>query len=163
MRRFLKFLHTLGAVGFMGAVACLLVLARLAPPTSALNDYALLRGTMAEIAAWVVLPSFILTLIPGLLSMAVTPAFLNAGWPWVKAATGIIVFAGGLHALAPIQDEARLSAQALAGKLDPATLTGISAGEMGTLWLLLAVSLLNIALGIWRPRLMRASAVTRIP
>ncbi len=66
-----------------------------------------------------------------------------------------MIFAGGLHALAPIQDEARLSAEALAGRLDPATLAGVSGGEIGTLWLLLAVSTANVVLGVWRPRLIR--------
>ena len=101
MRRLIKFLHTMGSVGFMGSLASLLVLARLAPPPQSLAGYALIRSTMAEIAAWVVLPSLILTLVPGLLAIAVTRAFHDAGWAWLKAATGIVVFAGGLHALAP--------------------------------------------------------------
>jgi hypothetical protein len=110
---------------------------------------------MAAIATWVFLPSFVLTLIPGLLAIAVTPAFHNAGWAWIKAATGILIFAGGLHALAPIQDEARLSAEAVAGRLDPATLAGASEGEAATMWVLLAVSTANIVLGVWRPRIIR--------
>ena len=155
MRRLLKFLHEMGAIGFMGSLAALLVMARLAPPPSALSRYALMRGAMEETAVWVVFPSLILTLIPGLLAIAVTRPFHEAGWAWIKAATGILIFAGGLHALAPIQDEARLSAEALAGRLDPATLAGVSGGEIGTLWLLLAVSTANVVLGVWRPRLIR--------
>ena len=156
MRKLIKFLHTMGAIGFMGALACLVVLAWLAPPPASLAGYALIRGAMAEIASWVVFPSLVLTLIPGLLAIAVTPAFHEAGWAWIKAATGILVFAGSLHALAPIQDEAQLSAQALAGALDPATLSGVSPGEVGTLWVLLAVSTANVVLGVWRPRLGRS-------
>ena len=101
----------------MGSLACLLVLSRLAPPPAELARYALIRGAMAEIAGWLVLPSLVLTLIPGLLAIAVTRGFHNAGWAWIKAATGILVFAGGLHALAPIQDEARVSARG-AGRPD---------------------------------------------
>jgi len=148
----------MGAVGFMGAIASLLVLMSLCPPPSSLAGYTLVRGGMSAIAAWIVFPSFALTLVPGLLSIAVTPAFHNAGWAWIKAATGILVFAGGLHALAPIQEEARLSAEALAGRLDPAALGGVSPGEAGTLWMLLVVSTANVVLGIWRPRIMARRA-----
>jgi hypothetical protein len=145
----------MGAIGFMGSLASLLVLENLAPPPSSLDGYALIRGAMAALATWVFLPSFVLTLIPGLLAIALTPAFHNAGWAWIKAATGILIFAGGLHALAPIQDEARLSAEAVAGRLDPATLAGASEGEAATMWVLLAVSTANIVLGVWRPRIIR--------
>ena len=146
----------MGAVGFMGSLASLLVLAALAPPPGSLAGYALIREAMAEIASWVVFPSLVLTLIPGLLAIAVTRAFHDAGWAWVKAATGLLIFAGGLHALAPIQEEARLSAEALAGHGDPAALAGVSSGEKVTMWILLAVSTANVVLGVWRPRLGRS-------
>jgi hypothetical protein len=155
LQRLLKFFHTIGAVGFMGSLACLLVLEYLAPPPSSLTDYALIRGAMGMIANWVFFPSFFLTLVPGLLALAATPAFQNAGWAWIKAASGILVFAGGLHALAPIQDEARLSAEALAGRLDPARLEGVSQGTAATMWLLLAIATANVVLGIWRQRIVR--------
>jgi hypothetical protein len=148
----------MGAIGLMGAIACLLVLMSLTPPPSSLAGYALMRGAMAEIGKWIFLPSFVLTLIPGLLAIAVNRAFHNAGWAWVKAATGILIFMGGLHALAPIQEEAERSAAALAGQADPATITGPDVQEQGTLWVLLIVSTANVALGIWRPRLTRVGA-----
>ena len=88
MRRLLKFLHTMGAIGFMGALACLVALSR----PAAAGPTRLLRadpGRDGGAATWVILPSFALTLVPGLLSIAVTPAFHNAGWAWIKAATGI--------------------------------------------------------------------------
>ena len=142
-------------------MASLLVLMSLSPPPSSLGQYAMMRGAMAEIGKWIFLPSFVLTLIPGLLAIAVNRAFHNAGWAWVKAATGILIFTGGLHALAPIQEEAERSAAALAGQGDPAELDGPSAGEKETLWVLLAVSTANVALGVWRPRLTRIPARRR--
>jgi hypothetical protein len=146
----------MGAVGFMGSLACLLVLENLAPPPSSLAGYALTRSAMASITTWVYFPSFLLMMIPGLLSIAVTPAFHNAGWVWMKAATGILLFEAGLHVLAPIQEEARLSAEALAGRLvDLTTLTGASEGEANNMWVLLVVSTANIVLGVWRPRFTR--------
>ena len=155
MQRLLKFLHTMGAIGFMGSLACLLILEGLVPPTSSLAGYALIRGAMGLIADWVFFPSFFLTLVPGLVSIAIVPAFRNARWAWIKAATGILVFAAGLHALAPIQDEARRSAEALAGRFDPARLEGITAGTAGTMWVLLAIATVNVVLGIWRQRIIR--------
>ena len=155
MKRLLKFLHTIGSIGFIGSLASLLVLDHFAPPPSALASYALVRGAMADIATWIFYPSIILTLIPGLLSIAVTDGFHNAGWAWMKAATGILIFAGSLHTLAPIQDEARLSAEAVAGVLDPAMLLRAPAGEATTMWVLMAVATANVVLGIWRQRLIR--------
>ncbi len=148
----------MGAVGLVGSMASLIVLVSLAPPPTALADYAMIRGAMDEIARWIVLPSLVLTLTAGLLAIAASRAFHNAGWAWVKAATELLMFAGTLHALAPIQEEANASASALAGQLDPATLTGTLGGETATLWVLLAVSAANVALGIWRPRLTRIPA-----
>jgi hypothetical protein len=154
VQRLLKFLHTMGAIGLMGSLASLLVLESLTPPPSSLAGYALMRGAMAAIATWVFVPSLVLTLTPGLMAIGVTPAFHNASWAWIKAASGILIFAGGLHALAPIQDEARLSAEAIAGQLDPAIL-GASEGEAATMWVLLAVSTANVVLGVWRQRIVR--------
>lgn len=139
----------------MGSLACLLVLEHLAPPPSSLPSYVLISGAMGMIVNWVFFPSFFLTLVPGLLALAATPAFHNAGWAWIKAASGILIFAGSLHALAPIQDEARLSAKASAGHLDPAMLEGASGGTAATMWILLAIGTANIVLGIWRQRIFR--------
>jgi len=142
----------------MGAMACLIVLMHFAPPPASLAGYALMRGAMAEIATWIFFPSLALTLIAGLLAIAVNRAYQNAGWAWVKAATGILVFEGGfVYVLGPIQEEAKRSASALAGQLDPAAITGSYGAERSTLWVLLAVATANVVLGIWRPRL------TRIP
>ncbi|MBX9992530.1 hypothetical protein [Phreatobacter oligotrophus] len=156
MQRLLKFGHSMGAIGLMGALACLLVLDHLAPPPSDLKSFALMRGAMAEITNWILLPSLILTLIPGLIAIAATPAFHNAGWVWAKAASGILVFAGGLHAIGPLQDLGRQSTEALAGRIDVATLSaGIAPNEAMTLWILLAVSTANVVLAIWRGRILR--------
>jgi hypothetical protein len=154
----MKFLHTMGAVGLMGSIASLLVLMIFEPPpTSSLAGYALMRGAMAEIATWVFFPSLGLTLLAGLLAM-LNPGFHNAGWAWAKLATGILVFEGGLvDTLGPLQEEAKRSAAALAGQLDAGEITGAYGAERSTLWVLLAVATVNVALGIWRPRFTRIS------
>lgn len=166
VRQMLKFLHTVGAIGLMGAAAALLVLLSWVPPPASLGEYALIRGAMGAIATWVFFPSLAATLIAGLLAIAFHRGFHNAGWAWLKAATGILIFEGGfVGVIGPMQREAERSAKALAGQLDPATLSATFDAERGTLWVVLAVATANVALGVWRPRLTRrstsASEVTR--
>jgi len=140
----------------MGAMASLLVLLSVAPPPTVLAEYALLRGAMGAIATWIFFPSLGLTLIAGLLAIAVNRGFHNAGWAWLKAATGILVFESGfVGVLGPMQREAERSAKALAGQIDPTTLAASLGAERRTLWILLAVAAANVVLGIWRPRLSR--------
>ena len=149
LRRLLKITHTLGAAGFMGGMGALLAVLVLTPVTAGRAEWAPVIGALAKIAAWVVAPSMVATVISGLLSMAANPAFYEAGWVWVKAATGILILEGGLHVLGPIQEEAKRGAGALA---DGASLV---TAEVNTMWVLLAVAAANVALGVWRPRFMR--------
>src|ERR1700743_3024995 len=44
VRRLMKFLHTIGAIGMMGAMADLLGLLSVPPPPTSLPEYALMRG-----------------------------------------------------------------------------------------------------------------------
>ncbi|SFT16591.1 hypothetical protein [Methylobacterium sp. yr668] len=156
MRRLLKFLHTMGSAGLLGAMASLVVMLSLSPAPSALTGYAAMRGAMGAVATWILLPALAVTLMSGLLAMALNRAFLNAGWAWVKLATGVLMFEGGLvYVQGPMKQEAEQSARALAGLVDPAVLAVSLTGERGTLWVLLAVATANVALGIWRPRILR--------
>ncbi len=153
MRRFLKFLHTVGAAGLTGGIGALAVIMMLAPASIGTTGYGAILVPMAKIAAWIMGPSMVLTVLSGLLSMAAVRAFQDAGWVWLKAATGILILEGGLHVLGPIQEEAKRGARALPGSPTPAGLAQLFHAELNTLWVLLAVSLANIALGIWRPRI----------
>ena len=154
MRRLMKFLHTMGAIGLMGAMACLLVLLSLTPAPTSIAEYALMRGAMGDIAKWILLPSIALTLVAGLLAIGVNRAFHSAGWAWAKLATGILVFEWGLVGIqGPMQQEAELSARALAGEVNIAALAGSLGAERGSLWVLLAVATANVVLGVWRPRI----------
>lgn len=156
MRRLLKFLHTMGAIGLVGAMACLLVLLAFTPAPTSISEYAAMRGAMGAIATWIFLPSLGLTLVAGLLAMGFNPTYQNAGWALVKLATGILIFEGGFTGVVgPMQDEAERSAGALAGQADAATLAQSLGPERNTLWVLLAVAIVNIVLGIWRPRFTR--------
>jgi hypothetical protein len=156
MRRLLKFLHTIGAMGLMGAMACLLALLAFTPKPASLSEYALMRAAMGGIATWIFLPSLGLTLVAGLLAIGVNRAYHSAGWAWAKLASGIIVFEWGFTAImGPMQQEAELSAQALAHEVDPANLAASLGPEWKSLWLMLAVATVNVILGVWRPRLTR--------
>ena len=156
MRRLLKFLHTMGAIGLMGAMACLLVLLSFTPAPASLSEYALIRAAMGGVATWIFLPSFGLTLVAGLLAMGINRAYQDAGWAWVKLASGLLVFEWGFVAIqGPMQQEAELSARALAHEVDPATLASSLGAEWNSLWVMLAIATANVILGIWRPRLTR--------
>ncbi|WP_245259368.1 hypothetical protein [Methylobacterium sp. 77] len=152
----MKFLHTMGATGLMGAMAALIVMLSVAPPPSKLVGYTASRGAMGAVATWIVLPSLALMLVSGLLAMTLNRAFLNAGWAWLKLATGVLMFEGVLvYVEGPMRQEAEQSAGALAGRVDPATLAASLGPERNTLWLLLAIATANVVLGIWRPRILR--------
>ena len=152
-RRLMKFLHTIGAIGMMGAMACLVVLLSFAPAPTQLAEYALLRGAMGGIARYILLPSLALTLVAGLLAMALNRTYQNAGWALVKLATGILVFEWGFVGVqGPMQEQAEQSALVLAGQADPATLAAQLSAEQGSLWILLGIAALNVVLGVWRPK-----------
>ncbi len=138
----------------MGAMACLLAVVCFAPPPASLAGEAAVMGAMARITTWVFMPSLALTLIAGLLAIAATPGYHDAGWVWVKAATGILMFEGGFaYVMGPVQAAAKTSASALAGRIDPALVARLPAGERNTLLILLAITAANVALGVWRPRM----------
>jgi hypothetical protein len=156
VRHLLKFLHTIGAVGLMGSMASLLVLLSMVPPSTSLAEYAAYRGAMGSIATWIFFPSLGVTLIAGLVAIAYSRAYHNAGWAWAKAVSGILIFESGfVGVLGPMQREAERSLDVVAGRADPATLALSITAERNTLWILLAVAVANVMLGIWRPRLSR--------
>ncbi len=160
LRYTMKFLHTMGAVGLMGAMLCFLVMLHFMPPAKEIANYATMRGAMGEIAKWVFLPSMALTLIAGLLAIAFNRGFHNAGWAWVKLLSGILVFEWGfVGILGPMQQEAENAAKVLAGGPDAAGLAAALGTEIGaqsaSLWALFAVATFNVVFGVWRPRLTR--------
>jgi hypothetical protein len=156
IRRLLKFLHTIGAVGLMGAMLCLIVLLGFRPDPTSIAEYALISAAMSCIGTWIFMPGLALTLIAGLLAIAANRAYHSVGWAWAKLASGILVFEWGFTAiLGRLQEEADLSARALTGEVDTGELAALLGAERTSLWVLLAVATANVALGIWRPRLTR--------
>jgi hypothetical protein len=158
MQRLLKILHEVGAVGVLGSFAACLVIIVTGPPQQSLVAYAATRHAIAEICRWMLVPSLAVALISGLLAIAANRAYANAGWAWVKALLGIGMFEGTLVTVgASARHAAELSALAVAGNPDPVQLAGVLRTEWGGLWMLLVLSLVNIVLGVWRPRFGRAA------
>jgi uncharacterized membrane protein len=157
MRRTLKFLHTVGSIGFCGALAALMVLHVSLPDPTEIERFATLRLAMGSVARWILLPSMGLVVVSGLLSMAATPAFHNAGWVYAKLASGILVFEGTLVYVQGPMERAALEARAVleGGVSDVATMASPLGAEWGSFWVLLAVGIGNVAVAIWRPRFSR--------
>jgi hypothetical protein len=155
MSRLLKFLHTMGAIGMMGSLAALAVMQWTLSPVTALAAYSSQREAMAVIANWLFMPSLGATLISGLLAIAVNRGFHNAGWAWVKAISGILLFESGFIGVAgPMRREAENSVKAVGGQFSVADLATTLPSEARVLWMLLAIATANVVLGVWRPRLL---------
>ncbi|MGB5812335.1 MAG: DUF2269 family protein [Polyangiales bacterium] len=151
-RRILKILHLLGAIGLTGALASYMILLATAPDDS-MADYAIVRSNIEAISGWLLVPSLAIALMSGLLAMAVYSPFQNAGWVWAKAVLGLPMFEGTLVTIdSTAQHAAALSAQAAAGDVDPALLSEMLAREWRTLWFIMALSIAQTVLGVWRPR-----------
>lgn len=156
LSKLLKSLHELGAVGVVGSLAACLVLVATAPTHSAVG-YAAVRESIAALAKWLLVPSLGIVLVSGLLAIAANRAFHNAVWAWVKALLGVSMFEGTLLTIsASARRAADLSALAASGHADPAQLAEVVRTEWGGLWLLISLSVANILLAVWRPRLGRS-------
>lgn len=158
-RKLLKLLHEVGAVGVMGALAAYIVLVATAPQDS-LVEYAAVRRGIAALTQWLLLPSLVLVLISGLLAIAATRAYMDQGWPWLKALSTFAMFEGTLLTVnASARKAAEISAMAAtAGEASPELLAPILRTEWIGLWAILALSFGNILVAVWRPRLKRRSA-----
>jgi hypothetical protein len=153
VRRALKILHEVASAGIIGALAVHIVLLVAARPMGPV-EYAAIRQGIDLVARWVLLPSLALVLLSGLLAMAVHSPFHNAGWAWLKAATGVLMLEGTLGAInATARDAALLAAKVARGEADGSAMADVLRHEWGGLWVILGLSLGNVVLGVWRPRL----------
>jgi hypothetical protein len=154
LRKLVKLLHEIGAVGVLGAFAACVVLIATAPSPDSLIAYAASRQGIAALAKWLLVPSLALVLVSGLLAMIANDAYIDAGWAWIKALLGLSMFEGTLVTVAgSARHAAELSALATSGHGDPVQLAEVLRAEWGGLWLLLTLALANILLAVWRPRL----------
>ncbi|MDZ7628253.1 MAG: DUF2269 family protein [Parvularculaceae bacterium] len=152
MRKSLKILHSIAACGLIGGLACYMLMLSVAPQETP-ADYADLRQTIKAISDYLLLPSLALALVTGLLSMAAHYPFQEKGWAWIKAASGILMFKGVLTIVsAKAGHAAEMSRQIAEGTAPPDALAELVNLEWGTLWAVMAISVANVVLGVWRPR-----------
>jgi hypothetical protein len=161
VRKFTKFAHELGSVGFTGAIAVHMVLLSLDPGPERLEVHAAIRQAIAGIGDWLLFPSLGLVLFTGLLAIGINRAFHDVGWVWLKLLFGVSVFEGTLVAVhGPAQRAAEKAVAAVSGELDPSRL-GSGHDEWMALWVMMFVAVLNIWLGVYRPRFAKRSVGTR--
>lgn len=103
------------------------------------------------------LPSLGLVLATGLFAIALHPPYHSARWAWLKAATTLLILEGTLGGVqGTARDAAELARRVAAGDGDAtAALQQVLTHERGATWVILLLALLNVALGVWRPRLSR--------
>lgn len=149
MKSMLKYLHLLGVIGFMGSAVATMLLAAVAA-ASAAPQAAALRQALVPVVGWVLMPALGLAVLSGALSMMLHAPFLSARWVWMKAGAGMLIGGAALFSWQPaVQRAATLAAS------EPAALAQALHTEAVDAWVCLALSLLAIALGIWRPGLGR--------
>lgn len=153
MRKTLKFFHTLASCGLIGGLLAYGVIL-IAAPQGTPSAFADMRATVAAIASYVILPSLAVALVSGLLSMAVHRPFQELRWAWVKTLLGISMFEATLGIVqSKANTAAALSAQIAAGEPQAKALAEAITYEWHALGVILALSVANIVLGVWRPAL----------
>jgi len=157
MRKTLKFLHTLAACGLIGGLACYAaILIFAAPHDAAAPAYAHARRAIQVLANYILLPSLAVALVSGLLSMAVHRPFQEMRWVWAKALLGISMFEATLGIIGSKADyAAKVSAEIAAGAVAPDALQSALHTEWNSIFAVFALSVVNVVLGVWRPRLVR--------
>ena len=148
-RRSLKALHEIAALGLGGGLAACLVI-NLAPAGASPAKFIAAREAFDAIASYVLVPSLAVILVSGLLAIAATRGFHDAGWAWVKALLGISLFEATLLTVGA----SRHSTELVAAAADPMLLAKMLTSERNTLLLLIGICVANILLAVWRPKLM---------
>lgn len=161
MRKILKILHTLAACGLIGGLLGYMILLVFAPQQTP-AAYADMRVSIAAISNYILMPSLLIALVSGLLSMVVHQPYLNKRWVWFKAAMGILMFKGVLTVVGAKADHAAVLARKIADGEAPAELLQSAVSqEWYTLGTVMALSVANVILGVWRPRLQRRESARR--
>ncbi len=146
-------LHIVGAIGLSGGLAAYMIVIYSQSDVHSVESYLSFRTSLANISAWLIVPSMAVTLFSGIFSMAVHSPFHNAVWAWIKAATGILIFEETLRSIdAPAKAAIKMLEQIDVTQIQLSELTTLVQNEWLSWWTILGLSLLNIVLGIWRPK-----------
>ncbi len=157
MRKTLKILHTLASCGLIGGLAGYMLLLLVAPQDTAVA-YADLRSAINALTRYLLIPSLAVALVSGLLAMAAHIPFIDQGWVWIKAAMGVLMFEGTLVHIGAQARHAETAARRVVEGAPPDVLEAAIAREWGGLWVIMALSVANVVIGIWRPKLRRRPA-----
>lgn len=148
-----KAVHDIASIGFGGGLAACLVINVTANRASA-AEFATARQLFAAIAQYALIPSMAVVVVSGLIAMAATRGYHDAGWAWVKAVLGISVFVGTVRLVGSGSAQADIAAAAAAATTDPSLLDAMLRSERNMLWLLIALCVVNVVLAVGRPRMM---------
>jgi hypothetical protein len=140
--RFIKILHTLGSIGMMGGLASCMVLV-LSGPRASTDAFATVRHTIDALQTWLVVPSMLVCVFSGFLSMFVHKPYWNALWAWLKAISGLAVVLMTFHGQS-------LSRSVLGS--EAAELPEDLRLEWSVFCGLTVIAALNVIVGVWRPR-----------
>ncbi len=156
LRRSLKLLHILGAVGLAGGLGAYMLVLGAGPAPEAVSEYAALRQSLAMLSKWLILPSLVAVVLSGILSMAVHHPFQDKGWVWAKLLADLLIFESTLATVdGPARRALDIAERARLGEIDAAAMMLEINDRWGAWWVLLTIFLLNVVLGIWRPRFSR--------
>lgn len=145
-----KTVHDVASIAFGGALATCLVI-NMTADIGATADFAATRRVFAAVAQFILVPSMAVVVLSGLLALAATRGYRDAGWAWLKALLGLSVFEATLIVVGSAGRQAEVAAAAAA--TDVAALQALLRSERITLWVLIALSVANVVLAVWRPRL----------
>ncbi len=150
-RKTLKILHSLAACGMIGALAGYGILLTYGPQDTP-QQYADLRASISTICDYLLVPSLAVALVSGLIAMAVHAPFLDQRWAWAKALLGISMFEGTLGFVGhKASAAAEFSVKVADGLATQAQLHEAIASEWQALAVVLALTVANVVLGVWRP------------
>jgi uncharacterized membrane protein len=157
MRQTVKLLHSLSSCGLIGALLGYMIVLLYAPQSTP-AQYADARQIIDALCQYLLLPSLAISLISGLISMVVHKPFMDKAWVWFKALLGLGMFESTLAVInTKATYAAKISAQIAAGTAEPNALDKALSNEWMALWVIMALSVANFVLGIWRPKLKRRS------
>ena len=116
-------------------------------------DYVTLRVSLAAVSNWLIVPSMALVLLSGLFAMAIHFPYQNALWVWLKLLGAFLIFESTLATVdGPARKAAAAAARLHAGDIDTAGFNSVVTDYWGAWWVILALCVANVALGVWRPR-----------
>lgn len=158
LRRFLKLLHTFGAIGLVGGLGAYMLILGTGPGPEVVPEHAALRQSLAMLSKWLIVPSLLGVILSGVLSMAVHHPFQDKGWVWAKLLSGLLIFESSLATIdGPARRAAEVAERARLGEIDAASMAALINDRWGAWWVLLVLFFANVVLGIWRPRFSRPS------